>query len=298
MVGKLDIAGLPSPSPTCLLSELANGVGVSLKRQHYTALMANPTQVDFVEIHAENYMTRGQNIEILMDASKQWPISIHGVALSLGGNDPLDRTHLSHLKHLIDTVKPASFSEHIAWSRHGGKYYNDLLPIPYNKQSLERIRDRVDEVQQYLGRQILLENPSSYIRFRSDAIYEADFIAELVHRVNCGILLDINNLYISARNHGWDTKDWLSRIQLNHVGEIHLAGHEQSKDDDGNCLLIDTHGEDISKSVWDLYCEFLSVAGPRPTLIERDNNIPSLEELLKEVELASFLMESGLGLAV
>ncbi|WP_417451586.1 DUF692 domain-containing protein [Kordiimonas sp.] len=294
MVGKLDIADLPSLPPNSRL-ELTPGVGVGLKHQYLSGLMANPTRVDFVEIHAENFMTPGAARELLLEASKQWPLSIHGVALSLGGNDPLDGAHLSRLKDLVDIAKPAIFSEHIAWCRHDGTYFNDLLPVPYNRQTLNRLCDRVYEVQQYLGRQILLENPSSYVRFQSDTMHEADFVAELVHRTGCGILLDLNNLYVSAQNHGWDTGDWLSRIQLDAVGEVHLAGHELSDDDIGHQVLIDTHGEEISGAVWFLYSEFLSAAGPRPTLIERDNNVPAIEDMLEEVALARFLMQSDMG---
>jgi len=294
MVGKLDTAELPSPSPTSRL-KLAASVGVGLKQKHVRPLMANPTMVDFVEVHAENYMVPGPRHDLLMDVSRTWPLSLHGVALSLGGDDPLDRVHLAHLKRLVDTAKPVLFSEHIAWSRHGGTYFNDLLPVPYNRQSLIRLCDRVYEVQNYLGRQMLLENPSSYVRFQGDTMHEADFLAELVHRTGCGLLLDINNLFVSAQNHGWTADDWLSRIQLDAVGEVHLAGHEQSTDDNGNPVLIDTHGEEISEPVWFLYSEFLAQAGPRPTLIERDNNIPPFEDLQQEVELAKFLMQTEAG---
>jgi len=291
MVGKLDIAELPSLSPPARL-ELTASVGVGLKPQYVSALMADPTKVDFAEVHAENYMIPGPRSDLLVDMSRNWPVSIHGVALSLGGEDPLDRIHLSRLKRLVDTVNPALFSEHVAWSRHGDTYFNDLLPVPYNRQSLTRLCDRVHEVQQYLGRQILLENPSSYVRFQSDTMHEADFLAELVHRTGCGVLLDINNLFVSAQNHGWTADDWLSRIQLDAVGEIHLAGHEETSDDSGNRVLIDTHGEEVSEPVWFLYSEFLALAGPRPTLIERDNNIPPLKDILQEVELAKFLMQT------
>ncbi|WCL54353.1 MNIO family bufferin maturase [Gimibacter soli] len=293
MAGKLDIAGPPAPSPANR-RELAPGVGVGLKRPHLKQLLANPTSIDFVEVHAENFMLGGPNLEMLQDVARVWPVSVHGVALSLGGDDPLDRDHLARLRHLIDTVKPASFSEHIAWSRDDGIYLNDLLPIPYNRLTIDRMGESINEAQQYLGRRILLENPASYVRFRSDTLFEADFIAELVHRTGCGLLLDLNNLYVSARNHGWDMRDWLSRIQLGAVGEIHLAGHEQSLDEDGSPVLIDTHGDAVADAVWALYEDFLALAGPRPTLIERDNNIPPLAELLVEVDHARLLMRPKL----
>lgn len=288
---KLENAGGSPFAP--IQPELPFGVGVGLKRLHLAQLLANPDNVDFVEVHAENFMMGGVNHEMLVDVSQKWPVSIHGVALSLGGNEPLDKDHLARLKYLVDTIRPAAFSEHIAWSRHGGAYFNDLLPVPYNKPSLVRLCERVDEVQQYLGRRMLLENPATYVRFRSDAIFEADFIAELVHRTGCGILLDVNNLYVSTENHGWDAKDWLSRIQLDAVGEIHLAGHEASDDDDGGRVLVDTHGAEIVEGVWNLYSDVLAKAGPRPTLIERDNDIPPLDVLLQEVNFARFLTQSA-----
>lgn len=290
MDGKPEKSGYPPLPP--IRSELPYGVGVGLKQRHLAQLMANPTRVDFVEVHAENFMMPGPKVEMLAEVSKTWPLSVHGVALSIGGDDPLDIIHLKRLKLLVDAVRPACFSEHIAWSRHAGTYFNDLLPVPYNKKSLDRLTDRVDHVQQYLGRQMLLENPSTYVRFSSDSIFEADFIAELVHRTGCGILLDINNLYVSAQNHGWDTKDWLSRIQHGAVGEVHLAGHEVINDEEGKTVYVDTHGGCVAEEVWLLYSDFLAFAGHRPTLIERDNNIPPIDTLLREVELAKLLIRS------
>lgn len=277
--------------PVC--NGLPLGAGVGLKRQLVSPLLANPTSVDFIEVHAENYMSGSRQLEMLQDLSKTWPVSVHGVALSLGGEDPLDRAHLGRLKRLLDTVKPASFSEHIAWSSHNGVYFNDLLPLPYNAQSLEHLSARVDEAQQFLGRWMLLENPSSYVRFETDTMAEADFIAALVERTGCGLLLDINNLHVSAQNHGWDALDWLARLPLGAVGEVHLAGHERTLDADGAELLIDTHGAPVADPVWNLFSDFLVLAGPRPTLIERDNNVPAFEALLEEVWLAQLLLAAA-----
>ncbi len=292
MFGKpIDIGDL-TPNPS-IRSGLPFGVGVGLKRDHLPELRANPDQIKFVEVHAENFMDNGPQLELLKDISDIWPVSIHGVALSLGGEDPLDQKHLDQLKHLIDTIEPASFSEHIAWSCHNGIYYNDLFPIPYNRRRLYHLADRIDRVQQFLGTRILVENPSSYVRFQSDTMHEADFIAELVDLTSCGLLLDVNNLYVSAQNHGWDAKDWLSRIPIETVGEIHLAGHEQTEDDNGNQYLLDTHGAEVDEPVWSLYCDVLAKAGPCPTLIERDNNIPPLETLLGEVASAQLLIDAA-----
>jgi uncharacterized protein (UPF0276 family) len=277
--------------PAC--NGLPHGVGVGLKRQYVTPLLADPTAVDFVEIHAENYLSGGRQVEVLQEIARRWPLSVHGIALSLGGEDPLDKQHLMRLTVLLETVKPASFSEHIAWSRHEGVYFGDLLPIPYNEASLAHLAARVDYTQQFLGHRMLLENPSSYVRFEADTMHEADFIAELVKRTGCGLLLDINNLHVSARNHGWDATDWLTRIPLDAVGEIHLAGHEATQDADGTPLLIDSHGDEIADPVWSLYSDFLMLAGPRATLIERDNNVPPLGQLLQEVNLAQLLLRAS-----
>jgi len=280
-----------NPSPTNW-SRLPIGVGIGLKREYLSALRANSGSINFLEIHAENFMDGGPRLELLKDISKIWPISIHGVALSLGGKDPLNQDHLEGLKFLIDTIEPACFSEHLAWSSHKGVYFNDLLPIPYNKRSLYHLADRIDRVQQFLGRPMLIENPASYVRFMSDTLFEADFMAELVHLTSCGLLLDVNNLYVSAQNHGWQTKDWLSRIPLEAIGEIHLAGHEPTEDDNGNPFFLDTHGMEIGDPVWSLYDDLLSKIGPCPTLIERDNNVPPLETLLQEVAQARHLITS------
>ncbi|WP_199899191.1 MNIO family bufferin maturase [Sneathiella glossodoripedis] len=274
-------------------SSLPHGIGVGLKREYLAELHSHPDQISFLEIHAENFMESGPQLEMLKEISKVWPISVHGVALSLGGNDPLNSDHLNKLKYLLDSIHAASFSEHIAWSNHDGIYFNDLLPIPYNDCSLHNLANRIDQVQQFLGRSILIENPASYIRFRSDTRYEADFIAELVNLTSCGLLLDVNNLYVSAKNHGWNTNEWLSQIPCNAIGEIHLAGHEMAKDNNGYSYLLDTHGVEVTRDVWLLYCDLLLKTGPCPTLIERDNNIPPLDTVLKEVTFAQILLDAA-----
>ncbi len=291
MIGMPLNTGHLSPAPADW-SRLPIGVGIGLKREYLSELRTNSDSINFLEIHAENFMDNGPGLELLKDISKIWPISIHGVVLSLGGEDPLNQDHLEGLKFLIDTIQPASFSEHLAWSSHQGVYFNDLLPIPYNKRSLYHLADRINRVQQVLGRRMLIENPASYVRFESDTLPEADFIAELVHLTSCGLLLDVNNLYVSAQNHGWQTTDWLSRIPLEAVGEIHLAGHEPAEDDNGNPFFLDTHGMEVVEAVWALYNELLSMIGPRPTLIERDNNVPPLDSLLQEVAHAQRLITS------
>jgi hypothetical protein len=260
-------------------------VGIGLKREHCQALLADPSPVDFVEVHAENFMSDGgPNLALLDRIAETWPLSIHGVALSLGGETPLDREHLHRLRCLLDRAQPAVFSEHLAWSSHEGFYFNDLLPVAYDTPTLLRVIDHVDLVQSYLGRPILLENPSTYVELAKSTWHEAEFLREIARKTGCGLLLDLNNLYISSHNHGWPIDDWLDRIPLDRVGEIHLAGHERVEDDAGDALLIDSHGDPVSEAVLALLAQVTALTGPRPVLIERDNNVPPLADLLQEVD--------------
>lgn len=206
------------------------------------------------------------------------------MGLSLGGEAPLDREHLQRLRRLLERAQPAAFSEHLAWSSHDGVYFNDLLPVAYDTATLKRVIDHIDLAQSYLGRSIMLENPSTYIELAKSTWHEAEFLGEIARKTGCGLLLDLNNLYVSSQNHGWSVDDWLNRIPLDCVGEIHLAGHERIEDDAGHPLLIDSHGEPVSEPVVDLLARVRVLAGPRPVLIERDNNVPPLEDLLREVE--------------
>lgn len=278
---------MKKPIPPIGLAGLPPGVGIGLKREHCKALLADPSPVDFVEIHAENFMSDGgPNLALLDRIAETWPLSIHGVGLSLGGEAPLDRAHLLRLRRLIDRAQPASFSEHLAWSSHDGNYFNDLLPVAYDTATLQRVINHVDEAQDFLGRQLLLENPSTYVELATSTWHEAEFLAEIARKTGCGLLLDLNNLYISSRNHGWAINDWLDRIPLDEVGEIHLAGHELVADEAGQPLLIDSHGDAVSAPVYDLLAQVTALGGHRPVLIERDNNVPPLAELLTEVETA------------
>lgn len=273
------------PIPSSGLAGLPLGVGIGLKREHCQALLADPSPVDFVEVHAENFMSEGgPNLALLDRIAETWPLSIHGVALSLGGDAPLDREHLLRLRRLLDRAQPAAFSEHLAWSSHDGIYFNDLLPVAYDTATLKRVIDHVDLTQSYLGRPILLENPSTYVELARSTWHEAEFLGEIARKTGCGLLLDLNNLYISSQNHGWAVDDWLDRLPLDRVGEIHLAGHERVKDEAGDALLIDSHGDPVSEAVLDLLARVTALADPRPVLIERDNNVPPLAELLQEVD--------------
>lgn len=273
------------PTPSSGPAGLPLGVGIGLKREHCQALLADPSPIDFVEVHAENFMSEGgPNLALLDRIAETWPLSIHGVALSLGGEAPLDREHLRRLRRLLDRARPTVFSEHLAWSSHDDVYFNDLLPVAYDTPTLLRVIDHIDLVQSYLGQSILLENPSTYIELAKCTWHEAEFLGEIARKTGCGLLLDLNNLYVSSQNHDWAIDDWLNRLPLDRVGEIHLAGHERTEDDAGFPLLIDSHGEPVSEPVLDLLAQVSALAGPRPVLIERDNNVPPLAELLREVE--------------
>lgn len=215
----------------------------------------------------------------------QYPLSIHGVGLSLGGEAPPDVTHLDRIRALLERYQPAVFSEHLAWCSHGGIFTNDLLPLPYEDETLERVCEHIDRVQCWLGRRLLIENPSTYLTFSTSTMSEMQFLAELVRRSGCGLLLDVNNIHVSAFNQGVDPRRFLEACPFHAVEEIHLAGFAEDRDDHGNLLLIDTHGAAVHEQVWALYAHVLEqLPGPVATLIERDSHIPALSELLLEAD--------------
>lgn len=261
------------------------GVGLGFKPQHYNDVWQEPPPVDFWEVHAENYMVRGGPMLRMLDRLREhFSLTLHGVGLSIGGEEPLDEAHLTRLADLVNRYEPAVFSEHLAWSSHGGTYLNDLLPLPYCAQTLQRVCDHVDRVQSRLGRQMLLENPSSYIELHASTMTEAEFLAAVVRRTGCGVLLDINNLYVRAVNQGEDPWQALQDMPWHAVGQIHLAGHAQERDADAGRLLIDDHGSPVDEAVWALYRAAIGPLGPTPTLIERDQNLPPLAVLVAEAE--------------
>jgi uncharacterized protein len=269
--------------------------GVGYKPQHFQAIMAEPAPVGWLEIHAENYMgAGGRPLAQLRHLAERFPISVHGVGLSIGGEGPLDRDHLRRLKQLCDWLNPASFSEHLAWSTHDGSYLNDLLPLPYTPATLTCVADHVDEVQEFLGRRILLENPSTYLAFTETSMDEVAFLTEIARRTGCGLLLDVNNVYVSGTNQNYDPLSYLDAFPLHLVGEIHLGGHDEDRDDQGNRLLIDSHGAEVVDPVWALYERVIAKGGPRATLIEWDNDVPDWPVLAAEAVRAAAL----LGLAV
>ena len=266
--------------------------GVGYKPQHYAAIMADAGPVGWLEIHAENYMgDGGRPLAQLRHLAERFPISVHGVGLSIGGEGPLDRDHLARLRHLCDWANPASFSEHLAWSTHDGAYLNDLLPLPYTDVTLARVCDHVDQVQEVLGRRMLLENPSTYIVFAETAMDEVAFLTEIARRTGCGLLLDVNNVYVSGTNQNYDPAGYIDTFPLHLVGEIHLGGHDEDRDDQGRRLLIDSHGANVVDPVWALYAQVIAKAGPLPTLIEWDNDVPDWPVLVAEAARALRLME-------
>lgn len=261
--------------------------GVGYKPQHFSDILADATPVGWLEIHAENYMgAGGRPLAQLRHLSERFPISVHGVGLSIGGEAPLDPDHLSRLKHLCDWLNPASFSEHLAWSTHDSAFLNDLLPLPYTDATLRRVADHIDQLQDTVGRRILLENPSSYLAFDESTWSETEFLAELSRRSGCGLLLDVNNVFISATNLDYSPQSYIDAFPLAQVGEIHLGGHDEDEDDHGAPLLIDSHGREVADPVWALLDYTLARSGPRPLLIEWDADVPEWPALAAEANRA------------
>ena len=272
-------------------SSLPDRGGLGLKAEHYRDILAAKPDVGFFEIHAENYMGGGGPLHRYLTAIRDdYPISLHGVGLSIGGDRPLDRDHLQRLKDLSDRYEPGLFSEHLAWSTHESGYLCDLLPLPYTSGTLQRVCDHIEQTQTAMGRQMLLENPSSYLDFEESTYSEGQFIAEIVRRTGCGLLLDVNNVFISAVNLKFPAIAYIDAYPLSHVQEIHIAGHDVTRDDAGHQLLIDSHGASVVDEVWDLYAAVIARTGALPTLVERDNNVPSLDVLVAEARQADRLM--------
>ncbi|WP_420860854.1 DUF692 domain-containing protein [Algirhabdus cladophorae] len=262
---------------------LPNKTGVGYKAQHFNDIMANAGPVAWLEIHAENYMgDGGRPLAQLRHLSQKFPISVHGVGLSIGAEGPLDPDHLARLKHLVDWLNPASFSEHLAWSTHDSHFLNDLLPVPYTEGTLSKVCEHIDQVQTLLGRQMLLENPSTYVAFSDNEMSEIEYINQIVKRTGCGLLLDVNNVFVSATNQQTDPRSYIDAFPVEAVGEIHLGGHDEDEDDHGAPLLIDSHGREVVDPVWALYDYTLQKAGPRPTLIEWDTDVPDWPILAAE----------------
>lgn len=269
---------LPTSSP-----RLPCAAGIGLRAPHHREVIEQLPAVAWWEVHSENFFAHGgPNLHYLNRLRTHYPISLHGVGASLGGCDQLFDTHLDRLAQLVERIEPAAISEHLCWSSSGTQHFNDLLPLPYTHAALQQVCNRIDRLQSRLGRSILIENVSSYLQWQDGDFSEWDFLAETARRTGCGILLDLNNIVVSASNHGFAATTYLAAIPLGTVGEIHLAGHETCED-----FLVDTHGQPVPPVVWALYEQALERFGPIPTLIERDCNIPPLAKLMDEAACAT-----------
>jgi uncharacterized protein len=265
--------------------------GIGFKPQHFDALMHGGDGVGFIEIHAENYMGAGGPTHARLRALRErHALSIHGVGLSIGGEASLDRDHISRLKALCDRYQPECFSEHLAWSSHGETFLNDLLPLPYTEETLDRVCAHVDEVQDRLDRRMLLENPSTYVTFAESTLDETAFLSEVARRTGCGLLLDVNNVFVSAVNHGTSPLAYLAGFPIAAVAEIHLGGHDRQSDETGAPLLIDSHSAPVADAVWTLYETTIARTGPLPTLIEWDNDVPEWPVLAAEAATAERIL--------
>lgn len=279
-----------------LSSGLPPRSGLGLKTEHFREVLGAQPDIGFFEVHAENYMVAGGPFHHFLGLIReQYPLSLHGVGLSIGAEGPLDLQHLQRLAALIERYQPQSFSEHLAWSSHGPVFLNDLLPLAYDAPTLNRVCEHIDQVQSTLKRPMLLENPATYLAFRRSTIDEADFISEVIRRTGCGLLLDVNNVYVSCINHQRNPLAYIDALPLHAVGEIHLAGFAEDTDSLGDRLLIDDHGAPIDNAVWALYGRVLERVGPIATLIERDNQLPAFSVLHAEARQADELLHCAGG---
>ena len=271
---------------------IAGLAGTSLKHEHLPSIMADGTHGGFFEVHAENYMgAGGPPHDALTRIRRDYPVSLHGVCMSIGGPQPLDKSHLARFKALVERYEPALVSEHLAWSTHGKTYYNDLLPLPYTPATLARVAEHINQVQVTIGRPLLLENPSTYVIFPESTLSETDFLRELVRRTGCGLLLDVSNVFVSATNHGYSPLDYIADFPLAQVGEIHLAGHAEQTDDEGDPLIIDSHDGPVADAVWKLFDMVIGRCGPIPTLVEWDSKIPDWSILKAEAAAAQAILD-------
>lgn len=270
--------------------------GAGLKPEHQRHILDARPDVGWFEVHAENYMGAGGPPHHFLECVRAlYPLSVHGVGLSIGSAGGMPPGHLARLKSVVDRYQPFIVSEHLAWSTHEGTFLNDLLPLPYTEATLSLVARHVDEAQTALGRRILIENPSTYLRFEGEQMPETDFLRALVRRTGCGLLLDVNNVVVSAANHGFDPRAYLEAFPHEHVGEIHLAGHAVLESD-GESLFVDTHDRPVASEVWSLFRSVIAHSGVRPTLIEWDSNVPAWPDLEVEVEQAQAILQTTGGL--
>ncbi|KVR72705.1 DUF692 domain-containing protein [Burkholderia ubonensis] len=266
--------------------------GVGLRFRHHRIVLDQRPAVAWFEVHTENYMEGGAALQYLDAIRRDYPLSLHGVGLSLGSADGLDARHLARVRAAVRRFEPALVSEHLSWSAVGGTYLADLLPLPMTDEALAVVCRHVDQVQAALGRRILIENPSTYLRYVQSTIPEWEFLSEMVRRTGCGLLCDVNNIYVSACNHGWDPLTYLAALPAAAIGEIHLAGHSVRQLENGRTLRIDDHGSRVAAEVWSLYHDALRRFGAAPTLIEWDTDVPPLETLLQEAACADSILEA------
>jgi uncharacterized protein (UPF0276 family) len=271
--------------------------GIGLRAEHYDAMLARRPPIGFLEVHSENYFGAGGRPRVVLDAlARDYPLSLHGVGLSLGATDALNMAHLRSLRALIDRYSPRLVSEHLSWSSVDGRYFHDLLPLPYTEEALRHVAERIERVQDYLGRRILIENLSSYIEYSHSTMPEWEFLTAVAARSGCGILLDVNNIYVSSCNHGFDAAHYVQGIPSQFVGEMHLAGHTARNTADG-MILIDTHDQPVSAPVWQLFELAARRFADAPALIEWDTGLPALEVLLEEAARADRAREDRHALA-
>ena len=265
------------------------GFGLGLRREHYAAVLDTRPAVDWFEILSENYMVDGGKPLYFLDRIRaQYPMVMHGVSLSIGGCDPLDMDYLASLKRLAERIEPEWISDHLCWTGIDGRNLHDLLPLPYTEEAIEHVAARVMQVQDTLARRILLENVSSYVTFTDSQVSEWEFLSAVAERADCYILLDVNNVYVSAGNHGYDARTYIEGVPCERVHQIHLAGHSRN-----GSLIVDTHDHPVPDPVWDLYAEAIARLGPVSTMIERDDDIPPIEDLLVELDKARALAHSA-----
>ncbi|QKV20363.1 MNIO family bufferin maturase [Oricola thermophila] len=268
--------------------------GVGFKHAHLDAILSDPGPVGFLEVHAENYMGDGGFPHRALErVRRDFPLSLHGVCMSIGGPRPLSADHLDRFRALVERYEPALVSEHLAWSTHDEVFMNDLLPLPYTEETLGHVCAHVERMQDHIGRRILLENPSTYVVFDNSTMSETDFLREIVRRTGCGLLLDVNNVFVSATNHGFSPMSYLVDYPMEHVGEIHLAGHAVQEDDEGDPLLIDSHDAPVADAVWDLFSVVVRQCGPVPTLVEWDSDLPDWPVLRAEAEAADRILDEA-----
>lgn len=267
------------------------GHGVGLRPRHFARLLAERPPVDWLEAVSENYLAPGgRPVAVLEKVRRDVPVALHGVSLAIGSTDPLDWSYLAALRALVDRIQPAIVSDHLCWGRHGGRYVHDLWPLPFTEEALEHVVERVGRVQEALGRQILLENVSSYVTFHDSEMSEWEFLGGIARRADCGILLDVNNIFVSARNHGFSAFDYVEGVPADRVAQFHLAGHS-----DKGAYLFDSHDASVPGAVWDLYRAAVARFGPVPSLIEWDDHIPELEVLVGESQRAAAIEAEVLG---